>query len=41
MSLSLWLDEAIYERGSPYVGALHITRDGAPRLEIPLRITPR
>ena len=41
LSLSLWLDQAIYEQGSPYVGALHITRDGAPRLEIPLRITPR
>jgi hypothetical protein len=41
LSLSLWLDEAIYDQGSPYVGALHITRDGAPRLEIPLRITPR
>ena len=41
MSLSLWLDDAIYDRGSPYVGALHVTRDGAPGLEIPLRITPR
>lgn len=41
LSLSLWLDDAIYDRGSPYVGALHVTRDDAPRLEIPLRITPR
>ena len=41
LSLSLWLDEAVYDQGSPYVGALHITRDGAPRLDIPLRITPR
>ena len=41
LSLSLWLDETIYDRETPYVGALHLTRDGAPRLEIPLRITPR
>ncbi|HEY4133417.1 MAG TPA: hypothetical protein VGM50_22550 [Gemmatimonadaceae bacterium] len=40
LSVSLWLDSALYETQSPYVGSLHISRDDAPRLDIPLRITP-
>jgi hypothetical protein len=40
LSLSLWLDDAVYVPQSAYVGSLHITRDDAPRLDIPLRITP-
>jgi hypothetical protein len=38
--LSLWLDDAIYEVGSPYVGALHISLADEPQLDLPLRITP-
>lgn len=37
--LSLRLDEAVYEAGVPYIGALHILREGEPRLDVPLRIT--
>lgn len=40
LSISLWLDAAVYHTQSPYVGSLHISRDDAPRLDIPLRITP-
>jgi hypothetical protein len=40
LSLSLWLDGAVYAPQSSYVGSLHIMRDDAPRLDIPLRITP-
>jgi hypothetical protein len=40
LSVSLWLDSTIYETQSAYVGSLHISRDDAPRLDIPLRITP-
>ena len=40
LSVSLWLDGAVYQTQSPYVGSLHISRDDAPRLDIPLRITP-
>ena len=40
LSISLWLDGAVYETQSSYVGSLHISRDDAPRLDIPLRITP-
>jgi hypothetical protein len=37
--LSLRLDEKIYEADVPYIGALHILRDGDSRLDVPLRIT--
>ena len=37
----LWLDDAIYHPGAAYIGALRLVRDGAPRLDVPLRITPR
>ena len=40
LSLTLWLDGAVYAPQSAYVGSLHITRDAAPQLDIPLRITP-
>lgn len=40
LSVSLWLDRAVYQTQSAYVGSLHISRDDAPRLDIPLRITP-
>jgi hypothetical protein len=40
LSVSLWLDSAVYHTQSPYVGSLHLSRDDAPRLDIPLRITP-
>jgi hypothetical protein len=40
LSVSLWLDSAVYQTQSSYVGSLHISRDDAPRLDIPLRITP-
>jgi hypothetical protein len=40
LRLSLWLEDAVYTPHSSYVGSLHITRDDAPRLDIPLRITP-
>lgn len=40
LSVSLWLDSAVYHTQSAYVGSLHISRDDAPRLDIPLRITP-
>lgn len=41
VELSLWLDDAIYDPGAAYIGALRVVRDGAPRLDVPLRITPR
>ena len=41
VELSLWLDDAIYDPGAAYIGALRLVRDGAPRLDVPLRITPR
>lgn len=41
VELSLWLDDAIYHPGAAYIGALRLVRDGAPRLDVPLRITPR
>jgi len=36
----LWLrlDEAVYEADVPYIGALHILREGESRLDVPLRI---
>ncbi|MCU1350773.1 MAG: hypothetical protein JWO56_3803 [Acidobacteria bacterium] len=37
--LSLTLDEAIYVPNAPYIGALHILRDGQPHADVPLRIT--
>jgi hypothetical protein len=37
--LSLRLDETVYEAGAPYIGALQISRDGEPPLDVPLRIT--
>ncbi len=37
--LSLQLDEDTYTAGALYVGAVHIEREGEPRLEMPLRIT--
>ncbi len=37
--LSLRLDEMVYEADVPYIGALHILRDGDSRLDVPLRIT--
>lgn len=40
LSLSLWLDADVYATQSPYVGSLHVSRDDAPRLDLPLRITP-
>jgi hypothetical protein len=40
LSVSLWLDSAVYQTQSAYVGSLHIARDDAPRLDVPLRITP-
>lgn len=40
VQLSLWLDRAVYAPHSSYVGSLHIMRDDAPRLDIPLRISP-
>jgi hypothetical protein len=39
LSLALELDEADYTPNELYVGALHITGHGEPRLEVPLRIT--
>ncbi len=41
VELSLWLDDAIYDPGTAYIGALRLARDGAPRRDVPLRITPR
>ncbi|HEX6051098.1 MAG TPA: hypothetical protein VFZ21_17580, partial [Gemmatimonadaceae bacterium] len=41
VELSLRLDDAIYDPGVAYIGALRLVRDGAPRLDVPLRITPR
>jgi hypothetical protein len=41
VELSLWLDDAIYDPGVAYIGALRLVRDGAPRLDVALRITPR
>ena len=38
--LSLWLDDTIYDAQSPYVGTFQIWRNDAPRLDVPLRITP-
>ena len=38
LTLALALDEADYEPNALYVGALHITGHGEPRLEVPLRI---
>ena len=40
LSVSLWLDSDIYQTQSAYVGSLLLSRDDAPRLDIPLRITP-
>jgi hypothetical protein len=40
LHLSLWLDGGVFAPQSSYVGSLHIMRDDAPRLDIPLRITP-
>jgi hypothetical protein len=40
LSVSLWLDSTVYHTQSSYVGSLHISREDAPRLDIPLRITP-
>lgn len=37
--LSVRLDETVYERDTPYIGALHMSRNGEPRIEVPLRIT--
>jgi hypothetical protein len=37
--LSLRLDAAVYEPDTVYVGALHVTRHGEPRLEVQLAIT--
>jgi hypothetical protein len=39
--LSLHLDETIYEGNAPYIGALHIRRDGQPHSDVPLRIIAR
>lgn len=39
VQLSLWLDSTIYDGTTPYIGSLYISRDDAPRLDIPLRIT--
>lgn len=38
LTLALGLDEADYAPNTLYVGALHITGHGEPRLEVPLRI---
>jgi hypothetical protein len=38
--LSLWLDGAVYEPDASYVGALHVSREGAARVDVPLRVTP-
>lgn len=38
--LSLDIDSAVFEPGARYVGIFHIDRDGAPRVDVPLRITP-
>jgi hypothetical protein len=40
VTVSLQLDSAVYASQSSYVGSLHIMRDDAPRLDVPLRITP-
>ncbi len=40
IGVSLWLDDAIYAADARYVGAFEITRDGAPRIDVPLSITP-
>jgi len=40
LSVSLWRDSDIYQTQSAYVGSLLLSRDDAPRLDIPLRITP-
>jgi hypothetical protein len=39
LALALALDESDYEPNALYLGALHITGHGEPRLEVPLRIT--
>ncbi|HEX7139682.1 MAG TPA: hypothetical protein VF219_17650 [Vicinamibacterales bacterium] len=39
--ISLKLDRAIYDADAPYIGALHVLRDGEPSLDLPLRITAR
>ncbi len=39
LELALALDETDYAPNALYVGALHITGHGEPRLEVPLRIT--
>ncbi len=39
MILSLRLDEGDYVPDVLYVGAVHITRPGEPRVEVPLRVT--
>jgi hypothetical protein len=39
MILSLRLDEGDYVPDVLYVGAVHITRQGEPRVEVPLRVT--
>lgn len=38
MILSLRLDEGDYDPDVLYVGAVHITRQGEPRVEVPLRV---
>ena len=40
VAVSLWLDDAIYDTDARYIGALGISRDGAPRVDVPLSITP-
>jgi len=40
IGVSLQLDETIYDADVRYIGAFEISRDGAPRIDIPLTITP-
>lgn len=39
--LSLRLDESVYDRDVPYIGAFHVMRGDEPPFDLPLRITAR